>query len=122
MALLGVHAVPVLCLLLGWLAQIWQASRELSVARGQRVWAWGFVAERPMRSGLSVFGAFGGYLLLIEFKMVSPAAAFGVGLLSDLILDAIRRVTAVRLGLGDTQEMQTTNLSETTVIKPKGDQ
>ena len=113
------HAWPLVGLALGVLANIWTSAREMSVARNERVWPHQFIARRPMRCGLSVFGAIGGYFVLIELDMASIGAAFGVGLVSDMLLDTLRGMTKQRLGLDATQESKAVDLSETTILRPK---
>lgn len=116
---LEAHAWPLVGLALGWLAHIWTAARQMSAAKGERVWPHQFIVLRPMRCVLSVFGALGGYFALVDLGFVSIGAAFGVGLLSDLVLDSLRGVTAKRLGLDVTQESKAVPLNDTTVIRER---
>lgn len=113
------HAWGLVGLSLGWLTHIWTAAREMSSVKSERIWPHAFILRRPMRCAISVLGAIGGYFALIEMDLASPAAAYGVGLLSDLIPDSMRGIAAKRLGLDATQESKAVDLSETTILRPK---
>lgn len=111
------HLWTIACCVLGWYAHLWHASREMSAARGERVWPHRFVLLRPMRCVLSLFGAVAGYLLLLEIGWLTLFGAFAAGFVSEYMLDKVREVAGDRLGIRRDQVAPPTSLSDTTILR-----